>query len=103
MTRFSRIWFTVAFSLSYIPIFAQDWPLFIYYPVSGRAHFNAVAEEPGPAMHWYGFLASAAIVGVIAGAAGRDRWIPKAALPWLWVAPLAAMGGSFILLRKFFL
>ena len=54
-------------------------------------------------MHWYGFLASAAIVGGIAGIVGRDRWIPRAVLPWLWLSPLASMIGSAILLRKFFL
>lgn len=103
MLRISLPWFTVAFSLSYIVIFALDMTLFLYYPVIGELHVKPlVGAAAGPAMHWYGLVASAAIVGLVVSVIGRDRWIPQTLGAWLWIAPASAMVVSVYLLLQFF-
>ena len=103
MKYFSRTWFTVIFCLAYIPVFALDWPLLLYYPLVKRVEFTELAGNAGPAMHWYGFVASAALAGLIAGLFLKDRWIPNLLLEWLWLAPVAATAASLYLLKGFFL
>jgi hypothetical protein len=103
MARFSPLWFTVAFSLAYVVVFVLDLTLFLYYPLTGEFHVEPVrAAAAGPAMHWCGLLASAAIVGLIAGLLAREHWIPPALQEWLWLAPALAMLATVYLLRQFF-
>ncbi len=102
MKFISLPWFTVVFSLFYIVVFAYDLSLFLYYPLPGRFSLAPLGADAGPAMHWYGMMASAAVAGLAAGVVLRDRWIPAALLSWLWLAPLAAMLASAYLLRQFF-
>jgi hypothetical protein len=90
MKYFSLPWFTFVFSLSYIFIFARDLPLFLYYPLIKEFHLSAVSGA-GPAMKWYGLLASTGIVSLIAAMVLRDRWIPAVLQQKFWLAPFVAM------------
>lgn len=100
--NFSLPWFTVAFSVAYIFIFAMDLALFLYYPLVREFHLGEVKGAVGPAMHWYGLVASAAIAGIATGLFARDRWIPSALIPYLWLAPVSTLVASAFLLRHFF-
>lgn len=100
--KFSLPWFTVAFSVAYIFVFAMDLALFLYYPLVGEFHLGEARGAVGPAMHWYGLVASAAIVGGATGLFARDHWIPSVLIPYLWLAPLATLMASAFLLRNFF-
>lgn len=100
--RLSLPWFTVAFSVAYIVIFALDLALFFYYPLVKEFHFSEINGAAGPAMHWYGLLASAAIFGFIASLIARDRWIPRGLIRHLWIVPSLAVVASAFMLRHFF-
>ena len=102
MPRFSNLWFTTVFSLSYVALFAFELPLFHYYPLTGELSWHALPEDSGPSMQWYGLVAGAALAGAIAAVALRDRHIPRMAARWLFAVPLAAMLASLYLLRWFF-
>ncbi|TJY59527.1 hypothetical protein E4T66_14210 [Sinimarinibacterium sp. CAU 1509] len=103
MPRMSAAWFTVVFGLSYIAIFALDLALFLYYPLVRQFSFVPLIDaSSGPAMHWYGLMASAGCAGLAASVCLRDRWIPEVLLQWLWIVPVSAMFASAFLLRQFF-
>ena len=102
MKRFSLPWFTLVFSLSYIFIFARDLPLFLYYPLTGEFHLSAVTTNMGPAMKWYGLLATTAVVSLAACLVLRERWIPAALMQKFWLAPCLAMLAVAYELRFFF-
>lgn len=103
MKFLSRPWFTVGFCLAYPLVFARDWALFVYYPQSQRFHWGNAAQDVGPPMHWYGLVATAALVGLVVALVGRDAWLPPRLLRWFSLAPCIAMLGALILLRTFFL
>jgi hypothetical protein len=101
--RLSGPWFTAGFCVAYPLVFALDWALFLYYPVPGRFHWGNAAQDVGPPMHWYGLVATAALIGLVAALAGRDAWLTPQVQRCLAWTPCIAMLGSLILLRQFFL
>jgi hypothetical protein len=93
--------FSVAFALSYALFFvAADQnlfnhnALFVYYPALGEMHWDRLAKpfgQTGPSMLWYGWIANAIIVGIVAGAV--SLLLPIRARLWSilsWTAPIAA-------------
>lgn len=103
MKRISFPWFTLTFSFSYIVFFIVDLPLFLYYPLTRQITLSPLAADvAGPAMHWYGLLASSAIAGLITALILRDRWVPAALLQKFWLAPILAMLAVAWQLRFFF-
>ncbi len=102
MKRISLPWFSIAFSVAYVVVFALDLSLFLYYPLVKEIHLMPQGEALGPAMHWYGMLALSAIAGLIVSLIARDHWIPARAVAWLWLVPAAALAGCAYLLRQFF-
>lgn len=94
---------TVVFSLFYIVVFAYDLSACLLLSIARTFQSCTRAQTP---CSWANdlrrMMASAAVAGLAAGVALRDRWIPAALLSWLWLAPLAAMLASAYLLRQFF-
>ena len=77
--------FSIAFCLAYVPVFSVDWPLFLYHPLHGDFSRTPLPEEMGPAMHWYGLVATNERAREILG------WTPaRSTLPemlgsaWAW-------------------
>ena len=102
MKAFSRPGFTVGSCLAYPVVFAADWPLFVYFPQVQRFHWGAAAQGTGPGMHWYGLVATSALVGLVVALVAREAWFSPRLRRWLWLAPAVAMLGSVVLLRHFF-
>jgi hypothetical protein len=94
--------FSIAFCLAYVPVFSFDWPLFLYYPLHGDFSRTALPEEMGPAMHWYGLVATTAMIALIAAFVCRDRWLPSGLHRWLWLVPVLSMAEVSWTLRGYF-
>ena len=94
--------FSIAFCLAYIPVFSLDWPLFLYYPLHGDFSWSPLPDDRGPAMHWYGLIATTAIIALVAALIARDRWIAEGLHKWLWLFPLLTMAEISWSLRIFF-
>lgn len=103
MIRFSRVWFSIGFCIAYVALFALDRPLFRYYPLTGRWSLYPLADDPGPAMQWYGLVAGAAIAGGVMALVLSDRQLPDRVLRWVALVPLFAMTACLYLLRDFFI
>jgi hypothetical protein len=99
--------FGIVCSLVYALAVYKNYALFTYHPAIGEFGWGAEkAREGGPAMYWYGWIATSVISGTVAGfiaslmpARITDRLWP--ALTWL--APLCAMLFFGYILRNYFL
>jgi hypothetical protein len=101
--RLSATAFSLAYCAAYAAVFALDAPLFLYYPVEGRLAWSwAPVDAVGPAMAWYGLMASAAAVALPVALVVPERRAIAALRNLLWLFPLAALLVSAWLLRVFF-
>jgi len=111
--------FSVAFAVLYVLSMDNNWALFTYLARAGEFHSLVYAPptpRAGPAMYWWGWLATSAIGAAIvagiaaalpAGWAGR-RWssLTGPTLTWptlTWVVPLAVLLVLVFLLRGWFI
>jgi hypothetical protein len=71
-------------------------PMFTYHPATGRFDLGFAKARPdeGPAMYWYGWIATAALGGSLAGLAAAilpERLAGKIPLALAWLAPIALL------------
>jgi len=98
--------FAVVYALAYFFSVDRNWALITYHPQLGEFGFGVEKAREGPAMYWFGWLATA---GIIAGIAGLvAALLPERATRFLrpaltWLVPLCAMLAFGWLLRGFFL
>ena len=98
------ITFTVGYAVIYAICTEFNFPLLTYHPVTGEVDFLSKPPRSGPAMYWYGWLATsflaASAISLLALPLTR-RWPPPV---WIgWAVPLAVMCAFVYLLRSFFL
>jgi len=88
--------FAIAVPIIYVASELGGFPLFTYHPGTNRIDFGFAAARPneGPAMYWYGWIATtligAGVLGLLATLlpARLGRKIP---LFLLWLLPLLAL------------
>ena len=104
LSTFSIV-FSIAYAVLYLLSVENNWALFTYHPA--LEEFGLLVQKPkdGPAMYWYGWIATSAL-GALAIAAVAAS-IPAAALNRLWsglawAIPLAAMFAFVYILRGYF-
>jgi DNA-binding transcriptional LysR family regulator len=88
--------FAIAAPVIYVASEIGGFPLFTYHPGTGRIDFGFAAARPneGPAMYWYGWLATTLIGAALAGlfAAFLPRSLTaRAPLFLIWLLPLLAL------------
>ena len=97
--------FAVVYAVTYALAVWKNYALFTYHPAIYEFGFGVQKAKDGPAMYWYGWLATSAITASIAGvlacllpgAAQRRLWPGLA-----WLVPLCAMLFFAWLLRGYF-
>jgi hypothetical protein len=99
------ITFSAAFCCAYLWALTTHHPLFLYYPLHGDFRWGMQPllnpQVSGPAMTWYGIVATAGFIAAVA-ALCIPRRLSGALTAYLWLFPLAAMLGCAFLLRRFF-
>lgn len=107
--RFSSfaIVFAVAYAVAYVIAVEGNYALFTYHPAINEFGVGVQKAKDGPAMYWYGWMASAGITACVAGAAAAAL-LPESATRRLWpgvtwVIALVAMAFFCYDLRAFFL
>lgn len=88
--------FAIAAPVIYVASEIGGFPLFTYHPGTGRLDFGFAAARPneGPAMYWYGWLATTMICSALAGLAAAMLPRPVAArIPLfpIWLLPPVAL------------
>jgi hypothetical protein len=84
----------------------QNWPLFTYHPGTNRLDLGwaAAVRDQGPAMHWYGWTATALLASGILGVLATflpQHIARKIPLSLTWIVPLAAIPVLIYALRFF--
>lgn len=97
--------FAAVYSAVYFVALYNNWPLFSYGPAVGEWTLFNHAASSGPTMYWYGWMATSAIAGAIAGLivsalpgnAGKRLWPGLA-----WLVPLCSIAAIAYLLSGYF-
>jgi hypothetical protein len=98
--------FAVLFALAYVIAVEKNYALFTYHPAVGA--FGPGVQEPkdGPAMYWYGWMATsgiAALIGATLASLLPERLMQRLWSGWMWLVPAGVMVAFCYLLRNFFL
>ena len=98
--------FAVTSPVIYVICEMQNWPLFTYQPATNQIDwlYAPPVRNQGPAMHWYGWIANAAIgAGVLSILAMMlpERITRRIPLSLVWIVPLAAVPVLIYALRFF--
>jgi len=98
--------FAVAYAVLYVLSVQYNLALFTYHAATEEFHFLVQPTSDGPAMYWYGWLATSGL-GALAIAA-LASWLPVISVNRLWhgaawTVPLAVMLVFVYILRRYFL
>ena len=98
--------FAVVFAVVYVIAVEQNYALFTYHPLSYEFGFGVQEARDGPAMYWFGWMATAGVAAAVVALAAcalpqrATQLIPPA---FAWAVPLAVIIAFGILLRDYFL
>lgn len=98
--------FSAAFAVLYIVAVENNLALFTYHPALDE--FEPLVKRPkaGPAMYWYGWLATSALAASTIGALAcliPEPWAKRVWPGLAWLIPVLVMGVFCYLLRGYFL
>jgi len=98
--------FAVAYAIAYLVCVESNYALFTYHPATVEFGFGVQKAKDGPAMYWFGWMATSGIVAGVTG--GLATLLPHAVTRRLWpastwIVALAAMVAFCWLLKGFFL
>jgi hypothetical protein len=98
--------FAVVYTVAYVIAMEKNYALFTYHPA--LEEFGLLVERPkeGPAMYWYGWMATAGIVALVAGLIAcfvPERVTKRLWSGWSWAVPVAVMFVLGYLLRGYFI
>jgi hypothetical protein len=100
--------FSAAYAVLYLAAMYYNLALFTYYPAAKQFYLlvPATPQARGPAMFWYGWIASAAL-GALAlsllSLLAPARWATRVWPGWSWVAPTAVLVMFIVILRGWFI
>jgi hypothetical protein len=103
---FLAIVFTVAYSIAYVVAVWKNYALFTYHPVPGTIGMGVEKPQDGPAMYWYGWMATATIAALTACLTAYvvpERLAKRIWPGCSWVIPLGVLLFFAYLLRGYFL
>src|SRR5579862_9412677 len=92
MTRHSSFAvFSIVATIVYALAYNFGWQLFRYYPLVYEFRLGPQPKEAGPAMMYYGWIATAAIAGLVAALVVPKSWAARLWSGWSWLVPLATV------------
>ena len=88
--------FGIFFAIFYVVCDMAAFPMFTYHPGTGRVDlgFAPARRDEGPAMYWYGWIATSALGAFILGLAAAilpERIGSKIPLALAWIVPIALL------------
>ena len=100
------ITFAVVYAVTYVIAVEKNLALFTYHPALEEFGFLVQPPRDGPAMYWYGWMATSGIFALAVGLIARA--VPEGVTRrlwsgWSWAIPVAVMIVFSYLLRSYFL
>ena len=81
--------FSLVSTVVYVLAYNFGWQAFRYYPLLNRVSLDPLpAKESGPAMMYYGWMATAAIAGLVVALIVPPKYAAKLPSAVAWVVPL---------------
>lgn len=98
--------FAAAFAVAYLVCVERNYALFTYHPAIYELGIGVQKPKDGPAMYWFGWIASSGIAASAIALAAC--WLPGGLTRrlwsgWSWAVPVAVMLVFCYLLRSYFL
>lgn len=84
MDRGRLLVFSLAASISYTVAYYFNWPLLVYYPVVNEVHLFQHGRTDGFPILWYGWLATATVIGAVAAWMLPRRWANRLPFDLSW-------------------
>lgn len=79
--------FSMLFGIVYLTCFYMDWAPFRYYPDARTFHLR-ITPQDGPAILWYGWVATAAVVSAAIAWLVPRQLAERLKPGWAWAVPL---------------
>jgi hypothetical protein len=98
--------FAAVYAVAYVVSLQNNYALFTYHPVLNEFAFGVEAPKTGPAMYWYGWMATAGITALVAAmiiSLLAGSWTKVFGTSLSWVVPVLAMMAIGYLVREFFI
>ena len=96
--------FSALFAVVYVVCVEMTLALVTYHPRLGQWDIGTVPARTGPAMYWFGWLASAGLAAALATLLATPLLRRIGPPVWIgWAVPLASLLAFFWFLRSFFL
>ena len=98
--------FAAVYAIAYLIAVKQNYALFTYHP--GTEQFGFLVEPPreGPAMYWYGWIATAGLSALVAAVVAcliPQQMARRLWSGWSWAFPVGAIFAFAYLLRGYFM
>jgi hypothetical protein len=98
--------FAVVYAVAYAISVKYNYALFTYHPALNEFGAGVQKAKTGPAMYWYGWMATAGIAAALAGlvASRLPESVTRRIGPcWSWAVPLVTMLFFCWMLKGYFL
>jgi hypothetical protein len=95
--------FSLVSSVIYVLAYDFNWPMFRYYPLVRQWTLDPLPKVAGPAMLYYGWLATAALVGLAVAIIVPNRFAARLPPNAAWVIPLALIAFTLVYEKHWFL
>jgi hypothetical protein len=97
--------FAAVYAVVYYFALVNNWALFSYGPAVGEWMALNHSASAGPTMYWYGWIATSAIAGAVAGlivAMLPEKWRSRIWPGFAWLVPLVVIIALMHLLSGYF-
>ena len=98
----SRV-FSLVFGAVYFSCFIFGAPLFTYYPELNKFHVGSPPDATAIAILWYGWVAAAVGVSLVAAILVPPRWADSIGHQWSWIVPAVVVAALLIYESRWFL
>ena len=105
LSVFSTV-FAAAYAVIYFVAVENNYALFTYHPALAELQWGVQPPKDGPAMFWYGWMATAGIAASLLAmmvSMVPERAAERLSPGWAWTVPLAVLAAFVWLLRGFFI
>jgi hypothetical protein len=93
--------FSIVGAATYVLAEYFNWPLFRYY-LHGGFHFAEQPQSAGHVIHWYGWIATAALAGLVAALIAPKRLAARLPADLTWMALIALIAAVLVYEKRWF-
>jgi hypothetical protein len=102
MDRGRLLVFSLAASASYTLAYYFNWPLLVYYPVVDELHVLPQGRADGFPIYYYGWVATAVLIGAAAAWVTPSRWARRAPFDLSWIVPIVMIVAALTYEKRWF-